>query len=116
MPKVEENQKTTKVEPPKVEAAEVVAPVKDAEPAKTLPQLLGESSTTLLTVLQGVNPAEKQAAITKCLREMRIWYDAQPVEGRKEIARDCRKILEQFKQVAEQFAQEMYTISAQDSQ
>lgn len=82
----------------------------------TLAQLLGRMTETLMTALQGSTPAPKQAAIQQCLREMRIWYDAQPVEGRKELARSARKQLEQFKMVGEQFFQEMMTISAQDIQ
>ena len=82
----------------------------------TLPELLGAMTTELLTALQGDTPGPKQATIQKCLRSMRIWYEGQPVEGRKELARTARKQLEQFKMVGEQFFQEMMTISAQDVQ
>jgi len=87
-----------------------------AKAPETLSQLLGRMTEKLLTALQGTIPAVKQQAIQECLREMRIWYDAQPVEGRKELARDARKQLEQFKMVGEQFFQEMMMISAQDVQ
>ena len=82
----------------------------------TLPELLGRMTETLLTALQGDQPAPKQQAIQGCLRDMRIWYDSQPVEGRKELAKAARKQLEQFKLVGEQFFQEMMTITAQDVQ
>lgn len=91
---------------------EPVAP----KPPETLPQLLGRITEKLMTALQGSVPAAKQQSIHECLREMRIWYDAQPVEGRKELAKNARKQLEQFKMVGEQFFQEMNIISAQDVQ
>lgn len=99
------------VEQPNIEEAHEMAPK-----AKTLPELLGSSTTSLLEALQGTIPAAKQAEIVRCQREMRIWYDAQPVADRKELARAARKTLEQFKMVAEQFFQEMMIISAQDVQ
>jgi hypothetical protein len=83
---------------------------------ETLSQLLGRMTEKLLTALHGSVPAVKQQAIQECLREMRIWYDAQPIEDRKELARAARKQLEQFKMVGEQFFQEMMIISAQDVQ
>src|SRR6267378_2366789 len=88
----------------------------DSTEPQTLPQLLGDMTVKLMTALQGDAPGPKQQAIQGCLREMRIWYDAQPVEGRKELARSARKQLEQFRMVGEQFFQEMVTISAQDVQ
>lgn len=102
------------VEAVKPEVDEVVH--ETAKAPETLSQLLGRMTEKLLTALQGTIPAVKQQAIQECLREMRIWYDAQPVEGRKELARDARKQLEQFKMVGEQFFQEMMMISAQDVQ
>jgi hypothetical protein len=86
------------------------------EKPQTLPQLLGVLTERLMTALQGDAPGPKQQTIQACLREMRIWYDAQPVEERKELAKMARKQLEQFKMVGEQFFQEMMMISAQDVQ
>lgn len=83
---------------------------------ETLPQLMGRCTTNLLAALQGNDAGAKQRAIADSIREMRIWYDAQPVDGRKESARIARKTLENFKLVAEQFFQEMMAISAQDAQ
>ena len=83
--------------------------------AETLPELCGWMTENILTALQGTDAKVKQDAIAASKREMRIWYDAQPVEGRKEAARSNRKTLENFKLVAESFFQEMMTISAQDA-
>jgi hypothetical protein len=85
-------------------------------PPKTLPQLMGDITQDLLTALQGTDTGAKQRAIADGIRRLRIWYDAQPVDGRRELARASRKNMENFKLVAEQFFQEMMSISAQDAQ
>jgi|SRR5580698_915705 hypothetical protein len=103
-----ENQPNTQA---KIESALEVSDTK----AETLPELCGRMTENILTALQGTDAKVKQDAIAASKRDMRIWYDAQPVEGRKEAARSNRKTLENFKLVAESFFQEMMTISAQDA-
>lgn len=80
----------------------------------TLPTLMGSVTEDLLNALQGNDAGAKQQMIASSIRRFRIWYDAQPVDGRKELARVNRKTMENFKLVAEQFFQEMVAISAQD--
>ncbi len=88
--------------------------VHEAETPLTLPSLMASITEDLLIALQGSDVPAKQATIASSIRRLRIWYDAQPVDGRKELARANRKAMENFKLIAEQFFQEMMSISAQD--
>jgi hypothetical protein len=88
----------------------------EQEQPMTLPRLLSSVTYDLLEALQGNDVGAKQRAIKEGTRRMRIWYDAQPIEERKELAKLARKTLENFKLVSEQFFQEMMQISAQDVQ
>lgn len=84
------------------------------EDNRTLPQVIGEATTTILTALQSTDSAVKQAAVSSARSSLRIWYEAQPLTDRKELAKSVRKTGENFKSVAEQVWADIVSLCMQD--
>jgi ribosome recycling factor len=49
-----------------------------------------------------------------CKTNLRLWYESQSVENRKEVAKDAKKTMENFKLVAEQCFQELVMLTLSD--
>lgn len=80
----------------------------------SLPVLMGNITQRIMSALAGDSAPEKQQAVASCTRDLRIWYESQPVEDRKERGKAARKAMEQFKMISEAMYQELVTVSAQD--
>lgn len=79
-----------------------------------LPTLVGMVTKRMLAALQSTDPTVKTGEVASARRELRIWYEGQPTENRKDIAKNTRKLGEQFKQIAEQINQDIVALSFQD--
>ena len=80
----------------------------------TLPNLIGKVTASILTALASGIDSVKGEAVTAGRREIRLWYESQSVEDRKEIAKNVRRIGEQYKQVSEQLHLDIVTLAMQD--
>ena len=101
------------------EAKQVVAETMPQENAKgvqfiTLPELVGQITTRILIALDGQDQGEKGVVVSAARKDLRLWYEAQSVENRKEVAKSARKTIENFKSVSEQLWSDIGFLTAQD--
>jgi hypothetical protein len=80
----------------------------------SLPTLLGLLTQRLLTAHEGTDAGAKQAEEPNLRRDLRLWYEAQPIEDRKAFASKARKTAERYKLLGEVVSQELLTLSMQD--
>ena len=80
----------------------------------TLPELVGQITTKILTALESPDQGAKGAVVADGRRDLRVWYESQSVEHRQEIAKKSRKTIENFKSVAEQLWSDIGLLVAQD--
>ncbi len=80
----------------------------------TLPELVGNITTRILTALDGQDQGDKGIVVAAGRRDLRLWYEAQSVENRKDIAKAARKTIENFKSVSEQLWSDIGFLVAQD--
>lgn len=113
-------QEVTKEEKP-VESKETKESVAEPMPRAnkgvqymTLPEVVGRITTDVLTALDGQDQGVKGVAVAAGRRDLRLWYEAQSVENRRDIAKAARKTIENFKSVAEQLWSDIGLLVAQD--
>ena len=81
----------------------------------SLPELMGSITQRILTVLEQGDTATKQSTIGNCRNDLRSWYESQPSDKRKEMAKDYKRIMQNYKNVAEQLNFDLVSLTAQDS-
>lgn len=67
-----------------------------------------------MTALESEDQNQRSGEVNACRKDFRLWYESQPVEGRKEVAKKVRKTLENFRSIGEQFTADMSVVTAQD--
>lgn len=103
-----------------VEAAKEAPKKEETKPAVnalrelTLPELTGLLTTRIMKALQGTDSGVITGAINSATGDLKAWYDAQPSEGRKDLARTAKKSMEQFRLISEQLFHSMVTITLSD--
>lgn len=80
----------------------------------TLPELLGTITQRVLTVLESGDVTNKQNEIQGCRNDLRLWYESQPMDKRKEMAKDSKRIMQNYKNIGEQFYFDLVNLTAQD--
>lgn len=80
----------------------------------TLPDLLASITRRLLNVLENGDVSSKQTEINLCRSDLKAWYDSRPATMRKEVAKDARRILQNYRNIGEQLHSDVTTITAQD--
>jgi hypothetical protein len=93
---------------------ETKKPVVVAETLATLPNVIGSVTANILTALVSGDESAKGEAVKAGRRQIRMWYESQSVEDRKEIAKGVRRLGEQYKQVSEQLHLDIVTLAMQD--
>jgi len=80
----------------------------------TLPELLSVITKRVLTTLEQGDTAAKQNEINGCRNDLRLWYENQPVAKRRDIAKDSRRIMQNYRNIGEQFNSDLVSLTAQD--
>ena len=79
-----------------------------------LGQKYGELVGMLLSAYETGDEVEKSRAIREFQHELRVWYEAQPVEDRREYARHRRRFTDYFSQMAELARSEFNAVTQSD--
>lgn len=80
----------------------------------TLPELMAAITKRILTVLESTDTASKQAEINGCRNDFRLWFEGQPTDKRKELAKDYRRIIMNYKNIGEQLYFDIVSLTAGD--
>lgn len=80
----------------------------------SLPELMANITRRILTVLESGDVNTKQSEINGCRQDLRLWYETKPADVRKEIGKDAKRIMQNFKNVGEQFYSDLVGLTAQD--
>lgn len=80
----------------------------------TLPELMGNITRRILTVLENDDVNAKQAEINGCRQDLKMWYENMSVDKRKDIAKDLKRIMQNYKNIGEQFYFDLVSLTAQD--
>lgn len=100
-------------EKPKVEVKKespVLSPIRDM----SLPEVTGLLTTRIMKALQGSDSATIQATIKTATSDLEVWYESQPLTGRRDLAIAAKRSMEQFRLISEQLFHTMVTLTLKD--